>query len=153
MTLKNSMPLTIETLGFNLVAKHPSLLAQLRKLTLERFSGMNYELDRMTMDAEDRTVNCEIVLAYLEEELVAWALVSKESTNFCFVRSQMGFSSDNGILFQVYVNPNYRRLGIASELFKKAKEIFKDENFYVCPWDQSSTGFYTKHNTDNTKWL
>lgn len=107
----------------------------------------------MSKDATERTVNCQILLAYLEEELVAWALVSKENTDFCFMRANYGFSAANGTLFQVFVNPDYRRQGIATKLHERALQLAKDDDLYVCPWDFTSTEFYNKRLTTNTKWL
>jgi GNAT superfamily N-acetyltransferase len=153
MTIKNMLTLTIRTTDFNVVAQQPELLAQLRKLTLDAFSGLNHEMDRMLEDVKTRPVKCQVLLAYRFSTLVGWAILSKETTNYRFMRSDTGFNSENGMMFQVYVDPAYRRQGIATEIYKKAQQLAKDELLHVCPWDNRSTEFYTKFENVNTKWL
>lgn len=94
-----------------------------------------------------------MLLAYRFRTLVGWGIVSKETTNFKFSRSLEGFNSTDGKLFQVFVDPAYRRQGIATELFKKAQQIAGSETLCVCPWDDRSEGFYSKFPDVNTKWL
>jgi GNAT superfamily N-acetyltransferase len=153
MNLKNLLTLTIRTVDFNLVARQPILLAKLRKLTLNSSSGLNCELDRMLKDVEHRSVDCQLILAYRFRTLVGWAILSKETTNFHFHRSATGFRSDEGRMFQVYVDPSYRKQGIASEIYKKAQQMAGDEILCVCPWDDKSERLYNKFPNVKTKWL
>jgi GNAT superfamily N-acetyltransferase len=153
MNLKNWLTLTIRTVDFNLVAQQPRLVEKLRELTIAPYSGLNYELTRMLKDAEERTVNCKILLAYRFDKLIAWGILSKEDTNFDFVNSDTGFKVEDGHLFQVFVDPNYRKQGIASELFQVAKKLVGNEVLCVCPHDRKSTDFYTKHSITNMKYL
>jgi len=153
MNLKNLLTLTVRAVDFNLVAHQPELLAELRKLTLSPYSGMNHELNRMLADAETRKVNCTVLLAYRFRKLVGWAILSKETTQFNFSRSYEGFNAENGMMFQVFVDPSYRRQGIASEIYKKAQQMVNNELLHVCPWDERSSNFYTKSTTVSTKWL
>lgn len=153
MNLRNLLTLTIRTLDFNLVARQPALLAKLRKLTLNPYSGLNCELNRMLEDVKTRPVECQLILAYRFRTLVGWGILSKETTDFKFSRSLNGFKSQDGKLFQVFVEPSYRRQGIATEMFKKAQEIAGNETICVCPWDERSEGFYSKFPQVNTKWL
>jgi len=153
MNLKNLLTLTIRTMDFNLVARQPELLTKLRKLTLDPYSGLNHELDRMLEDVKTRSVNCQVILAYRFSTLVGWAILSKETTTYNFMRSNTGFSSEHGLLFQVYVDPTYRRQGIATEIYKKAQQLANNELLHICPWDERSTKFYLKFDSNNTKWL
>lgn len=156
MNLRNFLTLTIRTLDFNLVARQPVLLAKLRKLTLNPYSGLNCELNRMLEDVKERSVDCQLILAYRFRTLVGWGILSKETTDFKFSRSLDGFRSEDGKLFQVFVDPAYRRQGIATELFKKAQELVGDEVICVCPWDERSESFYGRYLLDpkiKTKWL
>ena len=109
MNLRNFLTLTIRTLDFNLVARQPVLLAKLRKLTLNPYSGLNCELNRMLEDVKERPVDCQLILAYRFRTLVGWGILSKETTTFKFSRSLDGFRSEDGKLFQVFVDPSYRR--------------------------------------------
>lgn len=153
MNLKNLLTLTIRTIDFNLVARQPVLLEKLRKLTLSPYSGLNHELNRMLEDVKQRSVDCQLLLAYRFRTLVGWAIISKETTHFRFSRSSEGFKSEYGRMFQVFIDPAYRRQGIASELFKKAQQMTGDETLCVCPWDERSEGFYSKFMDVKTKWL
>lgn len=153
MNLKNLLTLTIRTMDFNLVAQQPELLAKLRKLTLDPSSGMNHELDRMLEDVKTRSVNCTVILAYRFSTLVGWGLLSKENTTYHFSRAPNGFNAENGVMFQVFVDPEYRRQGIATELYKKAQNLAKEELIHVCPWDTRSHFFYEKFPEVKTKWM
>ena len=151
MNLKNLLTLTIRTVDFNLVARQPALLADLRKLTLGPYSGLNHELNRMLEDVKHRSVDCQLLLAYRFRKLIGWGIVSKETTSFHFHRA--GFQAEDGKLFQVFIDPAYRRQGIATEMFKKAQQMVGEETLCVCPWDERSEGFYSKFPDVKTKWL
>lgn len=144
MNLKNWLTLTIRVLDFNLVALQPDLIAKLRELTAAPHSGLNFELTRMLKDVETRQVNCKILLAYRWRELVGWALLSKENTDYCFSSSVTGFKAEDGQMFQVFIHPDYRRQGIGSELYKKAVKLLEGDVICVCPWDQKSYNLFNK---------
>ena len=151
--MKKISGLTIRTTRFNLIAKRPALLEKLRALTLEPDSGMNYELDCLLDLSSRRQVDCKIILAYRFGELVAWALLSKENSDFEFCQTFNGFNKKDGHLFQVFVRTNYRRLGIASSLFEKARKNIGKEAICICPWDKKSKLFYDKFQDVNRKVL
>jgi GNAT superfamily N-acetyltransferase len=153
MNLKNLLTLTVRVQDFNVVAHQPDLLSKLRELTLSPYSGLNCELNRMLSDIETRPVNCQVLLGYRFRKLVAWGILSKETTDFHFAHSSQGFNADEGLLFQVFVDPSFRRQGIASELYKKAQQLTNGQVLHVCPWDERSVGFYTKFSDVEVKWL
>lgn len=127
---------------FNEVVKNPEFLKKLRSLTLHPFSGMNHELNHMEINAKSRDVNCKIITAYRRRVLVGWALLSQEPSDFHFARSYSGFEPGQGILFQVYVAPEWRRKGIGSEMIKVARKKCEGLKLCICPWDDQSEGFY-----------
>jgi len=153
MNLTNLLTLTVRVQDFNLVAHKPNLLSKLRKLTLHPKSGLNRELNRMLKDVEVRPVNCKIITAHRFRKIVGWAILSKESTDFCFAHTSQGFNASDGLLFQVFVDPAHRRQGIATEIYKKAQKLANSELLHVCPWDDRSTNFYLRTTTPNVKWL
>jgi GNAT superfamily N-acetyltransferase len=153
MNLKNLLTLTIRVKDFNLVARQPELLKQLRKLTLGHGSGLNHELDRMLIDIEERSVDCQIILAYRFRKIVGWALLSKENSNFKFINTKLGFNKASGRMFQVFVDPQYRRQGIASEIYKTARKVAGTEALCVSPWDYGSYKFYNNRPDPNRKEL
>lgn len=152
MNLKNLLTLSIRVEDFNSVAEKPELVAKLRKLTLHSYSGMNHELNWMLREAKNRKINCKILTGFRSRKLVSWALLSKEDTNFSFRNSPDGFRSTDGSMFQVYVHPDYRRQGIASELLKVARRK-ANGRLCVCPHDFKSEKFYANFQNYNAKEL
>lgn len=134
--------LRIKTENFDTVAKKPTLLKKLRYLTLHSRSGLNFELDHLIESSKDRSVNAKILLAYHKRELVAWALLSREKSDFSFARSYDGFDPSQGTLFEVYVDPAYRKQGIGSIILKTARRKAGGMRLCVVPWDYQSTRFY-----------
>lgn len=153
MNLKNWLTLTIRTLDFNLVAKQEDLVAKLRELTLAPHSGLNYELNRMLKDAQTREVNCKVLLAYRFKELIGWAILSKESTDFFFRDSGGGFDGTDGWMFQVFVDPSHRRDGVGSEIYKTALKTVGSDVIHISPWNDTSYKFYATFPSINTKHL
>src|SRR5208337_3552157 len=84
MNLRKFFLLTIRVRDFNLVAQRPELLAQLRKLTLHSYSGLNLELNQILKNLVTRPVSCKVVLAYRWRELVGWGLLSNEDSNIYY---------------------------------------------------------------------
>jgi GNAT superfamily N-acetyltransferase len=142
MNLTNFFSLKIRTEDFNTVAEKPELLNRLRKLTLHPASGMNHELNNMIQQAKIRTVEAKVLMAYRKRELVGWALLSKEPTDYTFRRSWTGFTPNQGTLLQVFVNPDYRRQGIGSALVKASRKKAGNAQLCICPWDYQSENFY-----------
>jgi len=138
----------IEVIDMNRVLANPKLLSQIKKLTLKPCydgfaSGMNVELIMFERLALERRVNASAIVAYLGSEMIGWALCTREASDFVFNTNQSFVGQ--GILFEVYVDPSYRQMGIGSALFRKASETFSDEKLFVCPWDTVSDSFYSKH--------
>ena len=153
MNLKNLLTLTIRRQSFNLVARQPELLKQLRKLTLYPDSGLNQELDHLTQLAQQRSVQAQVLLAYRQTQLVGWALVSKEKSDFNFYNTDQAYDPSYGILVEMFVAPNYRRQGVGTTLMKVAKSQAKSERLCVAPWDDGSTAFFINFSHYRTKWL
>jgi GNAT superfamily N-acetyltransferase len=149
---ENVLDLTIRALDFNLVAKQPELIKQFRKLTLYPYSGLNYELSHLLSLSKYRQVSAQTLLAYYQNNLVAWALMSKEESQARFP-SNYCYHSTDGILLEMYVHPNYRRQGIGSKLIKVARHKALPSRLCVVPWDDKSYQFYGKFKHYGAKWL
>lgn len=143
--IQNSFPLSVRIADFNMVARSPNFLNKLRSLTLYEESGMNYELDHLTQSAKIRPVKCKVITAHHSREMVGWALCSQEASNFPFTFTN-GYDPSQGVLFQAFVNPLFRRKGIGSMLIKTAKRRFSDMKLCFCPWDSASLCFFGKFN-------
>jgi len=133
----------INVLDFNSIAKQPDLIKKLRKLTLNRYSGMNYELTSLNKMAKKRKVNCRIIVASINDEMVGWALLSREPSDFIFPTGQY-YEPICGFLFQIFTNLNHRKKGIATEIIKIARRLSGPYKLCVCPWNYSSDKFYEK---------
>lgn len=142
MSLTDLFSLKIKTEDFDAVAKKPELLKKLRELTLHPGSGLNYELNHLTKNAATRSVSAKVLLAYHKRELVGWALLSRENSDFYFQHAYDGYQPSKGTLFEVYVNPEYRRQGIGGALMKAARKKAGSMRLCVCPWDYQSEAFY-----------
>ena len=153
MKLKNLLTLTTRTLDFNLVVKRPELLKKLRSLTLSLRSGMNHELTELGKEAQKRSVNCKVILAYRLRTLVGWALVTKEDSDFPFNYGESYFRGKDGYMFQVYVHPDHRRQGIATRLYKRARTLVGNEYICVRQWDDRSESFFGQFDSSRMKFL
>jgi GNAT superfamily N-acetyltransferase len=143
--------LALEVKDANLALKDQELLKLLRRLTLGGRSGMNRELDNFSQVMLERPINCKILLASYEKELIAWALLSKEESDFDFLYQR--YNPEYGFLFEVFVDSKHRRKGVATELIKLAKELIGKETLCICPWDYNSNKFYDNFNELNNKIL
>lgn len=153
-TIKKAEDLTIRVKDFNIVAKQPELLAKLRSLTLHKYSGMNYELNKFMNIIQTRPVDCKVILAYVKEELIAWSMLSREQSEFAFPSSNgAGFNAGKGVLFEVYVTPTHRRKGIASMMMKIARRKVNGTKLCIVPWDEASNRFYGKFSNFNVEIL
>lgn len=145
----NFFAIKIVAKDFNEIVHEKELLNELRRLTLTPSSGMNYELDRIIHFSKERPVKAQALLAYRHKELVAWAILSEEPSNYFY--NNGGFNPEDGVLFEVYVQPSHRREGIGSQLINKAKNLVGDKKLCVCPWDGNSHCFFSKFTHFNYK--
>ncbi len=67
--------------------------------------------------------------------------MSREKSDFYFQRRD-SFDPSDGTLFEVFVNPEYRKQGIGSALMKAARKKAGSTRLCVCPWDYQSERFY-----------
>lgn len=141
MVFTNLFSLKIKTEDFNTVAQKPDLLKKLRALTLYPKSGLNFELTHLLESARVRNVNAKVLLAYHKKNIVGWALLSREKTDFSFPNYD-GYEPYRGTLFEVFVHPDYRRKGIGSSLVKAARKKAGSMRLCVAPWDYQSERFY-----------
>lgn len=143
MTLKKDFSFKVRTLDFNKVARDTTLLTILRSLTLHSYSGMNHELNNLiTRVISSEIVDVQILVAIHQETIVGWALLSREASNFHFTNVGDGYRPAMGTLFEVYVEPQYRRKGIGSRLMKAALRKVGYGTICYCPWDHTSREFY-----------
>lgn len=127
------------------------IMSSVRKLTLHSRSGMNYELDQFAEISKIRNVNAKFILALEDSIMIAWALLSNEKSDFFHFTDGSSRMSEPGALFEVYVQPDYRRSGIGSDLLKIGRRLAGPNGIYICPWDNNSRSFYRKTRICNDK--
>lgn len=123
-----------------------NLVSTLRNLTIRKgafpLSGMNKLLNQFIETKKTRSVNALAIIARESRIAVGWAILAEESTEFC----STSFDKSQGLLFEVFVNPEKRRLGIGSQILDTAKLIAGPKKIYVVPWDDRSRNFYSNTN-------
>lgn len=144
MILKNLKPISIRVVDFNKVAKDQLLLNKLRKLTFGGYSGMNIELNMLERLCKSQSVNAQIIKGYVDKELIAWALLSKEKSEYYFRHSYNGAETGQGVLFEIFVHPSFRRLGIGTKFMKVARRKVNGDRLCIAPHDYRSNAFYDK---------
>jgi GNAT superfamily N-acetyltransferase len=110
-------------------------------------------VDNLLQLMQQRPVQARILLAYRNKKLVGWSLLSKETSAMYFNNTFRQFRPTDGMLFEVYVHPDYRRQGIASELMKVARRKTGIHQLCVAPWDGRSRSFYSKFLHYRAKWM
>lgn len=138
----------IRTYSMNFVLNEAHLLATLRRLTLHSRSGLNHELNNFQKIIKIRPVNAKAIVVYLDEKVIAWALLSKEASTFHF-RNGTEYNAGYGLLFEVYVAEDHRRKGVASQILKRAKLIAGSQKICIAPHDYKSHAFYNFHFQQN----
>jgi hypothetical protein len=137
-----------KTLSLSKVFADPKLHKQLRKLTLDHWSGMNMELNYLERTNEIRPVDAKAILALVDDKIAGWALLSNEDgTNCVYESSRGGFTSYRafqGSLFEIYIDRSHRKMGVGSTILKKAKRLTPNKKLVVVPWDGASHKFYAK---------
>jgi len=151
--MKKSSSLTIGARDFNLVAEQPELLKQLRKLTLDPYSGMNQEINHLLKKIEYRPVSATALIASKDSRIVGWALMSREQSSFEFPTTGDYYYPADGMLFEMYIHPDYRRQKIGSELLRVARRKAFPVRLCVSPWDENSRKFYGNFKHYKAKWL
>lgn len=148
--------ITIKCKDYNSIAleyfnSKNDLLSNLRKLTLHPNSGMNRELDSLYKIWKERKVEAKVILAYIDDNLVGWGLLSKESSTFKFKNHFLGYKPEYGTLFEIFVHPNYRRMGVGKKIVQTARKKTNNTTLCFCPWDVNSRKFYEQFNKYNHK--
>jgi GNAT superfamily N-acetyltransferase len=138
----DSFHLTVRSLDANMLPVRPPLVQQLRKLTLHARSGLNRELDQLFELMQKRPVKAEVLLAYHQGKLVGWALLSREHSSMSFPTTWEHFYPSDGTLFEIYVDPAFRRKGIGTKLIQVARRKSKPYRLCIAPWDYQSRSFY-----------
>jgi len=112
--------------------KDKKLMRILFSLTLRGYSEMRFALHSI---GKDESKNCAIILARNNNKVVGWALIYP----FNIVRC-----AKPGTYAHFYVARTFRRKGIGTMLYNKAKEDC-GENILCSAWDEISSQFFTKN--------
>lgn len=115
----------------------------IRRETLHSNSGMNKELTALQeKKKENGVIDAKAIVAYDFNKIMGWALFSREDSTCCH---SYKFISNQGILFQVYVQPSLRKSGIARKLLETAHKMAGGKSLCVVPWSDEATDFFRKN--------
>lgn len=103
---------------------------------------------------ETRPVDAQVILAYkYPGKLAGWGLLSKERSAISFYETNSYFEPHDGMLLEMFVDPEFRRQGIGTEIMKVARRKAGPYRLCVAPWDSRSRGFYNNFANYRSKWL
>lgn len=125
---------SIHHLPINEVFHRPGLLRRLRELTLWERSGMNRFLNRFANDHHVRTIRAKALLAFHSVDILGWSLVTWEDDCVYFLPSVKNEHQGN-VCSHVYVDPNFRRLGIGTALIHRARQLTEPNVMRVYHYD------------------
>ena len=132
----NPILLKIEIREMDDVIRFPELMRTCRSLTISRYSGMNWALDCFECIAQNRSIDALGLFASYQGEVVAWLLFGYEYDGSLF-------RSTHGEAFsQVYVRPDYRRLGIGSRLQRMAAKLAEPDTVKVYNDSENNAEFF-----------
>lgn len=94
----------------------PELLAVARKLTLKPGSGMNSALDIYTRISHFMTVDALGIFALYRGTYIGWCMLTAESDG-------VEFRAQGDLCTHVYVQTDYRRQGVGTQLMNKAIQL------------------------------
>ena len=136
--------LVLKLLDFNKIYDNNILISKLRGLTLNCYSGLNHELDSLIDLCKTKNVNASVILGFYNRKLISWALLSQEDSDFCFFKTGFGYDKNKGVLFEIFVEPSFRRKGIGTAITSLALNKINNNTLCICPWDARSNLFYLK---------
>lgn len=153
MKTKTGLEYTVRALNAVVAMNDDFLMKRLRELTLHPVSGMNELLDLFARKARvSSKIDASFVVASKKATgtPLAWAILNNEPYDGLFFRNGLWgrFNYETETLFEVYVEPKHRQLGIANTLLRAARKI-SQKPIVVVPWDATSEGFYAKKISNN----
>jgi len=132
--MKTASNVKLKIIEMDEIVSTPSLLATARRLTLSPSSGMNNALDYYRELYKQRSVDALGIFAYHQQKAVGWALFTFEDDRFDFT------AKDGHICSHIFVDPDYRRIGIGSKLMNKVAQMATPDTINVYAW--SNRGFF-----------
>jgi GNAT superfamily N-acetyltransferase len=128
----NSLFLRIKIIEMDEIVRSPSLIAIARKLTLHPGSGMNHALDYYIRLTTQRSVDAVGIFAEYLSIPIGWSLFTYESDQYSF------YPQPGQVCAQVYVDTNYRRLGVGKALLEMATKLARPDTLKVYAWSAPS---------------
>lgn len=124
--------LRLKTIEMDDIVSDNELLSVARYLTIFPSSGMNKALDYYRELHKERSVNALGIFAYHMAMPIGWALFTYESDAYSFdpVEGQA--------CAQIFVQPEYRRQGVGSELIKLVGKMAQPDIVKVYDYENYS---------------
>jgi hypothetical protein len=106
-----------------------SLPDDLLETLIDTCTSMTGRMGRMVTYEKSVGENYPVVVAFCNQKPVAW-------TSIGWLKNQL--------VAMVYVQYDYRRIGVGTNLIKKIQALGPGA-LYCCPWDKASMYFYKKN--------
>lgn len=122
-------------------------LENLRKLTINKLSGMNHVLTELRYKRKyTPNINAFVIILYENKEAIGWALISNEPTYF-FKKSE--WNSSMGYFMQIFVDENHRHKGVATKIIEKCNKKIQSKIWFA---DISVPSIFDKLNDSESIW-
>lgn len=122
------------------ILRTPDLLSKIRSLTLNSYSGMNKALNAFQEEMQFRSIRAKAITGYFFNDMICWALFAQDE------KADIHAFNGEGICFQLYVLPTFRRRGFGTQLLSVATVLAGQEKLKV--YDDNSPEFFHRHRTN-----
>lgn len=85
-----------------------------------------------------------IIIAIKKNKIVGWAIVSENLAKHRRCFNYKDIFDKNSLLLMIYIKKDFRKLGIASEFFRRLRGENKNKILVVISHDKASFGFFNK---------
>jgi len=128
---------------FNEILNSPILMGRVRSLTLHANSGLNFEIDHLIDQTRlKKRVKAKAIVAYKNDEAIGWLLMTREEAGR-YTPSGNTFKASFGVMVQLFVDHEFRKQKIGTNLVKIARKHSGPYKLCVCPWDYKSEKFFS----------
>ena len=139
----------MEKMNMRILRYSPKTLYANKKL-------VNFLSENLNNSAEQNSLGSGMKSALLwERNMLTWVCwLSGEPVGWATLTPRNNDKEKNILGVSVYVNPDFRRMGIGTKLCKKIKIFCAKNNLNTVaqPWDRAGKSFYRKHGIKYTEY-
>jgi GNAT superfamily N-acetyltransferase len=129
---------TIDVIDLRTCLKNPTIMGYLRAMTLHQNSGMSILLNEFIHGKH--TGEGKSIIASIDGSPIAWSLFTTDKDDY----NDISFDREAETYLQVFVKPEYRKLGIGSSLFLKGQELAANRSIGLSKHSPEAIAFFNK---------